>query len=347
MSSSLGIPSRLQEAEYPSWWVDHGQPGEVDAEAEPVLRYLLTRAAGGQDSLDPVQAEELVADVPLESIFGVVSCVEEALDRAMSVPNGESGSAIVAARRRVHRCNRELCEAAIRVYTRQSRHLLRDISHDIRKPLNSIVFLANGLYTELSGRLDPSQKQQVGTLYVAATSLMNLVNDLLDLSRAEEDQKEGTAEVPFSIDGVLDDVMDLIVPVARHQQVELDVRREVSGAYRGDPHLVSRVLINLVLNAVEATDEDGQVRVSVSGGKGGQGLRLVVADDGPGVDRERVQELLTASDSGWMQLLHEGTEGLGLLIVGRLIRRAGGRIALDTTSQPGTTFTVYLPFASA
>lgn len=345
MSSTLQMQNRLPP-EVPPWWERYGEPGDVDPAAVPVLEYLLDRAAGRRSKMDRPEIEELIIDLDLEAVFSAINTVEQALDRAASNLNGSSGSGIIAARKRVHRTCRELCEAAIRVYTRQSRELLRDISHDVRKPLNSIVFLANGLYSELSGRLQPGQKRQVGTLYMAATSLLNLVNDLLDLSRAEEDEVEEAAEVPFSIDGVLDDIVDLLGPIAEHHGVELSVRRGVDGAYRGDPQLVSRLLINLVLNAVEATGEGGQVEVVVEDEKR-EGVRLEIVDDGPGVDRERVRELLTAGDSGWIRLLHGGTEGLGLLIVGRLVRKAGGKIGLDSRKGSGTRFAVVLPFEPA
>lgn len=250
-------------------------------------------------------------------------------------------------RRRLIRLLRLIQQEAIEARLRMQTDLLRDVTHDLRVPLNSIVFLTDSLFEERHGNLNETQRRQLAGVYSASATLLNLVNDLLDLTRSTRDELESTS-VPFAIDGVLEDVRHLVRPVAQHHRAELELEVQSKGAWHGDPRLVRRLLLNLVTNGLEAAGEDGTVSVRVESAESGQSDRdmptITVEDSGGGLDIDRAEKLLDPGEvSGWRSLL-DGTDGLGLLICGRLVRAAGGSISVERRQSGGTRFVVDLPY---
>lgn len=321
------------------WWeyVDLDADGPVDRAA---LRELLDTDAGEV-------AAELADGAEPASLWAALGELHLGLDRAVA-DDALALPEAAALRRRLNRLLPRLHREGLSEELRDRSELLRDITHDLRVPLNSIVFLADSLFGERHGGLNEAQRRQVGGVYSASATLLNLVNDLLDLTRASRDELEST-RVPFSVEGVLDDVRHLVHPVTQHHGAELEVDLRTEGSWRGDPRLVRRLLLNLVTNAVEAAGEGGSVRVAVDGpredGAGPEMPRITVEDTGPGVDVERAEALLDPGElSGWRDLL-DGTEGLGLLITGRLVRAAGGEISVERREAGGSRFTVLLPYA--
>ena len=230
--------------------------------------------------------------------------------------------------------------------TSDSRALLRDVSHDLRSPLNSILFLADALATEHSGALNEVQRRQVGVLYSAAVSLVGLVNDLIDVTRLGDAATIEVVAEPFSVEAVLQQVDQLVGPLAAHAEVELAFRLETLGPRRGDRRVLTRILINLVSNAVQALDA-GQ-RVEVRAFDRSSALAVTVVDTGGQADIEQLRARLahaplpTSADRGrgW-------THGLGLAICGRLVEAAGGTLGVDRPSDGGCRFTLELPFPRA
>lgn len=238
--------------------------------------------------------------------------------------------------------------------------LLRDVSHDIRSPLHSIVFLAEALYSGRSGSLEEGDRQQIGTIYAASTSLLNLVNDLLDYARMAEGGKEGEDEIeetPFALTSVLSDVRHLVTPLVEHHGTDCEIRSPEHAGLRGDPHLLCRVLTNLISNAVEAAGREGTVRVRIEPRE--EGTEIEVTDDGEEDDVDRMERLLSQPEGETLadsvgEKRQGRTHGLGLLISGRLVDTAGGwaeveRVPADRKTggeNPSrrTRIRVWLPF---
>ncbi len=210
--------------------------------------------------------------------------------------------------------------------------------------MNSILFLADALRAEQSGPLNHVQERQVGVLYTAAVTLVKMVNDLIDFARLGTRERIRVAESSFSMESVLADVTNLVGPLVTHRGIELRTEVRAEGLRSGDPQLLSRVLLNLVSNAVQAVDEGGHVTVHVSESDDGH-LRIEVADDRVGTDVEGLRQLLEAAERGALPGETRGwTRGLGLSISARLIRVAGGEITVCNLKGEGTVFTVSLPF---
>ena len=228
----------------------------------------------------------------------------------------------------------------------RQRRFLQDISHDLRSPLNSILFLADALKTEHSGPLNPVQARQVEVLFMAAVTLVKMVNDVIDFARLGSSTPMSSAKLPFSLETVVSDVQSLVGPLVAHNGVELGIELRARGLRTGDSQVLNRVLLNLISNATHALHDGGTVRVLVTDQEDGN-LQIVVSDDGQDVPIEKIRTVLDADDPyrlagetrGW-------THGLGLSISARLVRAAGGSIAVETAPEGGAVFTVLLPFPS-
>lgn len=326
----------------PDWWSLREVLLRLPAEARPVAEAL-------QDRLFPVPGKSppsaLSPEAGLEDVWKAVAALREALLEA------EAGEVGPSRLRRLHRRLDEealtLAEGYIQRTRLESRKLVQDVSHDIRSPLNSILFLADTLFHEHSGELNSVQRRQVGVLYTAAVTLVGMVNDLIDAGRLGEGQEIPITHVSFSLESVLNDVETLLSPLADHRGVALRFHLETLGPRSGDRQLLSRVLINLVTNAIQAGEDGGHVEVRAVEGSDG-GLRVEVRDDGTGQDVGELRAYLSADRGGYPGRRRAGwTHGLGLSISARLVRAAGGTISVESRPGEGTSFRVELPFPRA
>ena len=238
-------------------------------------------------------------------------------------------------------------EAASKILERhdgRQRRFLQDISHDLRSPLNSILFLADALRSEHSGPLNPVQVRQVEVLFMAAVTLVKMVNDVIDFARLGTDAPLVSARAPFSLESVVTDVTGLIGPVVAHNGVDLKLELRAAGLRTGDAQVVNRVLLNLVSNAVQALPDGGRIEVDLEDADDGA-LRMEVRDSGAEAPIEKIRTALDSDDPDHLAGETRGwTHGLGLSISARLVRAAGGSISVDRTSAGGAAFSVLLPF---
>ncbi len=240
-----------------------------------------------------------------------------------------------------------LARSAVDASGEAHRQIIQDVSHDIRSPLNSILFLADALLHAPGGSLSPVQQRQVSVLYTASVALVRLVNDVIDASRLSTGREIAVDRSTFSVSGGLDDVQRLVGPLAEHRGVTLELRGGASGARVGDRQLLCRVLINLVSNAIDAAAEQGRVVVRVAEASDDR-LVAQVMDDGVGADLDELKRLIGADRAPFPDHRQEGwTRGLGLGICGRLVRVARGELSAERLADGRTCFTAVLPFPAA
>lgn len=229
---------------------------------------------------------------------------------------------------------------------------LATMSHELRTPLNSIIGFTGIVLQELAGPLTSEQRKQLGMVQDSARHLLDLINDVLDISKIEAGQLEVRAE-PFDLQACIDRVVALTRPQADSKHLELSTEAPPSlPGMVGDPRRVQQVLINLLSNAVKFTEQGGvTLKVDLLNDSDEPPdatsrpmVRFRVYDTGIGIAPEDLSALFQPFhqvDTG-LTRQHEGT-GLGLAICRRLTELMGGQITAASRPGKGSEFTVTLP----
>lgn len=219
---------------------------------------------------------------------------------------------------------------------------LARMSHEFRTPLNAIIGFSELLAHGVGGKLGTRHNEYVGDILRSGHLLLELVNDVLDLSSIEADKIELREErVPLS--QIASDCVRLITPRAagKHQVVTLDCPDPVD--MRGDARRVQQVMINLLSNAVKYTGARGAIDLKVDiDGQGRPGF--CVTDNGIGIapeDIERVLNPFSRIENAYTRDI-EGT-GIGLPLARLLVERHGGTLTLQSRLKVGTRVTVRFP----
>ena len=224
---------------------------------------------------------------------------------------------------------------------------LANISHELRTPMNGLLGM---LDLVLDSPVGGEQREQVEIAQRCAYSLLDLLNDILDLSKIEAGRMI-LEQVPFDLRSVAEDCVR--AQSAKAQQKGVELRFEYAGDttnVTGDPLRLRQIVANLLSNAIKFTEKGSvNVRQSVSAGADGRlTMVLDVADTGAGIPAEKVPlifEKFTQADSS-ISRKYGGT-GLGLAITKRLVELQGGQIRVESRVGRGSTFTVEIPFETA
>ncbi|MBL9077898.1 MAG: response regulator [Planctomycetes bacterium] len=229
--------------------------------------------------------------------------------------------------------------------TRAKSTFVANMSHEIRTPLNAIL----GMSELAADSQDPREvREYLGVIRGAGTSLLGILNDVLDLSKIESDKLE-LSPVPTDLETLVLEVLRPLTSRIQDKPLELlfELSPEVATAYLLDDVRVRQVLTNLVGNAIKFTSE-GCVRVAIerTADFGGvHELEIVVEDSGVGIPADRLQAVFkpfTQADNTITRRF-AGT-GLGLSITDRLVRLMGGVIRVQSEVGKGTRFAVRVPF---
>lgn len=223
------------------------------------------------------------------------------------------------------------------------------ISHEIRTPLNALVgFSSLALKTTDSEKLS----QYLEILEQSSRSLMELVNDILDMSKLEAGRMTLEAQ-PLNLRRMAAELDEQYRPLAEQKSLQLQVTLDPSlpDWISADPVRIRQIMANLVSNAVKFT-ERGSISCSLNNaGQNASGTALfsiVVQDSGIGIPREKMDRLFEPFHQLDLSITRKfGGTGLGLAIVASLVRITGGEIKVDSSESNGTTFSVLLPFRPA
>ncbi len=269
------------------------------------------------------------------------------LERRHQARERERLEAEVAARtRELSESNRQLADAA-----RAKSDFLNRMSHELRTPMNGVVGM-----TELLSRTPQSatQSRLTQTIRSSAQVLLRIVNDLLDLSRAQAG-KVALEALPIDLDRVLDECASLFSGTTQSKGIRLRVRPPAADRRApegrtliGDPFRIRQIVMNLVGNAVKFT-EQGEIAVEADVDMESADratVHITVSDTGIGMDAatlEKIFQPFTQADESTSRRF--GGSGLGLAICRELAQLMGGRITVESTPGKGSAFRVLLPLS--
>ncbi|MBF0098321.1 MAG: response regulator [Magnetococcales bacterium] len=248
---------------------------------------------------------------------------------------------------------RQRVEAQLRLHKEQAEQIARAkgeflaaMSHEIRTPMNVVIGMTELLQDT---GLNPEQQEFMEHLQVANKNLLNLINQILDLTKIEAGQLVLNEESVL-LRRQLTEVADLMRVLANNKGIRMDVRVDeaVPEWIRVDGSRLNQILFNLLGNAIKFT-EQGSVTLTAALADGRTDLLdLAVVDTGIGIDEEylhRIFESFTQADSGITR--RYGGTGLGLTISLRLAERMGGTIRVESAKGKGSSFHVQLPLREA
>jgi two-component system sensor histidine kinase/response regulator len=233
-------------------------------------------------------------------------------------------------------------EEADRANRAKSEFLSR-MSHELRTPLNAILG-----FGQLLERYELGEKQQscLDHIKKAGRHLLDLINEVLDISRIEADRLQLSLE-PVCVANALREGLDLVRPLAAENGISLvgPIGANAEAHVLADRQRLKQVLLNLLTNGVKYTPRDGEVCVSYENND--SGIRIKVSDTGIGISKEKMPRVFTPFDRlGAEQSEIEGN-GLGLALCQRLVRAMEGSMGVDSVPQNGSTFWVQLSAADS
>ncbi|WP_296948325.1 response regulator [uncultured Massilia sp.] len=227
--------------------------------------------------------------------------------------------------------------------SRYKSEFLANMSHELRTPLNSSLILAKLLADNAGGNLDEEQVRFAQTIYSAGNDLLNLINDILDISKVEAGKLELVPE-DIPLRRTIEGLARVFEPLAQQKDLDfvLTVEPDVPAAIHTDRQRLEQILKNLLSNAVKFTDKG---RVALTVGASGEGwIQFSVQDSGIGIAADQQEKIFDAfhQADGTINRRFGGT-GLGLSISRDLTGLLGGTLTVASTPGEGSTFTLSLP----
>ncbi|HTS76354.1 MAG TPA: ATP-binding protein [Bryobacteraceae bacterium] len=266
--------------------------------------------------------------------------------RALRQENGEIGGGVMvlrditAAKRDAEAL--ELAKQQAEAANQAKSEFLSRMSHELRTPLNSILGFAQLL--ELA-TLDERDRDNVAHILKGGYHLLDLINEILDLSRIEAGRLSLSPE-PIAIREVLVDALDLVRPLAAERRINMTPESAISlGQHvRADRQRLKQVLLNLLSNAIKYNRERGSVLVS---GReiAPDRLRVEVVDSGVGISEEGLKKIFRPFERLTADQTEVGGTGLGLALSKRLIEAMGGTIGVESSAGLGSRFYIELELA--
>jgi PAS domain S-box-containing protein len=231
----------------------------------------------------------------------------------------------------------EIARSEAERHDRAKSEFMSRMSHELRTPLNSVIGFSQLLQMESD---DPDVLRMLGHINNSGQHLLNLINEILDISRIESGLVIVTLRA-VALDDLIRDCVGIITLQANERGIELEVGAITDASVRADQQRLRQVLLNLLSNAIKYNRPHGRVRVSTEVNE--DVVRITVSDTGLGISPEMVERLFIPFDRLNIEATGiEGT-GLGLALSKNLTEAMGGTLTFDSTPGKGSEFTIQLP----
>ena len=222
---------------------------------------------------------------------------------------------------------------------------LANMSHELRTPLNAILALSETLMDEVRGTLNAGQQEALRHIESSGHHLLEMINDVLDLSKADIGRLELQIE-DISVVNMCHASLQFIKEIAIQKRIQISFQiNDADAKMRADAKRMKQILVNLLSNAVKFTPSGGKVSLEVTIAPESRIARFTVRDTGIGIspeDMNRLFQPFTQIDSR-LNRQHEGT-GLGLALTHRLVELHGGSIMFESEIGKGSCFIIALPY---
>ena len=224
---------------------------------------------------------------------------------------------------------------------------LSRMSHEIRTPMNAIIGLSN--VASLSGEATPSIRSSLEKINTSAQFLLSLVNDILDMSKIEND-KMHIETAPLCLRSLAERLQSMFCIQAEEKGILLEARCDADDVVVGDDVRLQQVLANLLSNALKFTDPGDTIRLSIGvlmRGEGRVSVRFSVKDTGAGIREEDLERIFVSFEQASENRRNAQGTGLGLAISSNLVRLMGGKLDVQSRFGEGSEFFFVLELPAA
>jgi signal transduction histidine kinase len=304
-----------------------------DASPMPLSRYLSGAATTEEITLEVAPGRSVPCVVGGNRLHGEDGAVELSYASILEI------SEMQAYRERLEIKNVELAAA-----NRAKNEFLAHMSHELRTPLNAILGFSEMMSEETLGPLgSPRYREYAADINESGTHLLNIISDILDLSKIEAGKTELSEQV-VDVPEMLAACRRLVAERATSSGIELAMEwRDPLPALRADPRLLKQIVLNLLSNAIKFTSGGGTVTVRVEHATGGA-LSISVSDSGCGMAPEDIPTALAPfGQVGASLMSKQAGTGLGLPLVKSFVELHQGWLHIDSELGSGTIVTVSLP----
>lgn len=217
---------------------------------------------------------------------------------------------------------------------------LSRMSHELRTPLNSILG-----FTQLMGmgELNPEHKKGIDHIMKSGKHLLNLVNEVLDLSRIEAGKLSVSLET-VELNGIILEILDVVHPLAKENKIKIEFENVKTQQLfvKADHQKLKQVLLNIINNAIKYNNEGGSVTITATNVKN-KNARISVTDTGNGIHKDELQKLFMPFQRIGKEISEVEGTGLGLAISKKLTEAMNGNIGVESEVGKGSTFWIELP----
>ena len=221
---------------------------------------------------------------------------------------------------------------------RAKSEFLSQMSHELRTPLNSILGFAQILEMQ---ELDELQRESVGYILKSGQHLLDLIDEILDMTQVEAAQSDLPIE-PVALPALVDEACALMRPLADEREIAIEIEAwPAQWAVRANAQRLKQVVLNLLSNAIKYNRDGGRVELSGAASTNGR-VRLSVRDTGVGISLEDIAHLFQPFERGAAANTPVPGTGLGLALSRRLVEAMGGTLTVASAPGEGSTFTIEL-----
>jgi len=240
---------------------------------------------------------------------------------------------------------KELMEKSkeLEIVNQTKSEFLANMSHEIRTPLNAVIGFAELMLDGLTGEINEEQRQNLNDIYSSGQHLLNLVNDVLDLSKVEAGKMEIVIE-HLNVPNIIDNTVKMVKPIIDENKLSLEIDIEEGlPQIDADRNRFRQILYNLLSNAAKFTKANGNIQIKAV--KAGDYCQVSVIDSGIGIKKEDFSRIFDSFTQGDTLPGREikGT-GLGLRLSRQLVELMGGKLWFGSTWKRGSEFHFTLPF---